>query len=310
MKRTFKNKAKTILRILFNLGQHIGLDILPRHFYSQIPDMRELSKNTSWKRPTDMSYVEGSSIADVTANFSSLFSVNFDIKLQSLHSEAIRSSSYEGGFGDIESCVLYRFIISKNPKNIVQVGCGVSTFVILKAIEEYSLDVNLTCIEPYPNESLKKFHAIGKINLIEEKAQDLNNIKNLLSSDELNFLFVDSTHSVQPGSEVNKIVLEWLAEMPENSYIHFHDIYFPYEYQRELLTKELFFSSETTLLLAFLKFNTKFKIFTSLSMIHYEYPEIIEKYLPHYQPIGNDQGLEIPDSGKHFPSSLYLYKQK
>ena len=40
------------------------------------------------------------------------------------------------GFGPIEADFLYCFIYRKRPKTIVQVGCGVSTAVILLAAHE------------------------------------------------------------------------------------------------------------------------------------------------------------------------------
>ena len=33
---------KRVLRKVFEAGQHLGFDILPRHFYSEIPDIRVL----------------------------------------------------------------------------------------------------------------------------------------------------------------------------------------------------------------------------------------------------------------------------
>jgi hypothetical protein len=47
----------------FEVGQHAGVDVLPRHFYSQIPNIEELRKSTVWKRPRDMSSVPGHALA-------------------------------------------------------------------------------------------------------------------------------------------------------------------------------------------------------------------------------------------------------
>ena len=42
MKRAVKTRAKGGLRTLFEVGQRFGLHILPKHFYSSIPDIRAL----------------------------------------------------------------------------------------------------------------------------------------------------------------------------------------------------------------------------------------------------------------------------
>ena len=49
--RQLKDMYKWGLRKAFVLGQHLGFDILPRHFYSEIPDVRALRKDQSWKAP-------------------------------------------------------------------------------------------------------------------------------------------------------------------------------------------------------------------------------------------------------------------
>jgi len=63
MIRKIKNFFKgVILRNLWEKGQYIGLDILPRHFYSGIPSIRELKKSSNWKRPYSMTGVDGTDL--------------------------------------------------------------------------------------------------------------------------------------------------------------------------------------------------------------------------------------------------------
>jgi hypothetical protein len=121
------------------------------------------------------------------------------------------------------------------------------------------------------------------------------------------FLFVDSTHTVKPGSEVNKIILEILPRLQKNVWVHFHDIYFPYDYKRNILSGDLFFWLESTMLHAFLINNPGYKIMASLSMLHYSLPGGLKKLIPKYDPEINDNGLKKqPGEGTHFPSALYL----
>ena len=67
--RRLRNLQKACLRRLFELGQRVGLDILPRHFYSQVPDVRALRGSASWRRPYRMDGVLG---ADVDAQLACL----------------------------------------------------------------------------------------------------------------------------------------------------------------------------------------------------------------------------------------------
>ena len=59
LKRALKDQAKRGLRRAFELGQRLGLDVLPRHFYSQVPDIRDLKSDPSWKQSRSMVGVQG-----------------------------------------------------------------------------------------------------------------------------------------------------------------------------------------------------------------------------------------------------------
>jgi hypothetical protein len=146
----------------------------------------------------------------------------------------------------------------------------------------------------------------GKIKLIQEKAQKVP-VKDLVQLGENDLFFVDSTHTVKVGSEVNYLILEVLQQLPKNCYVHFHDIYFPYDYQRNTLSTELFFNKESSLLHAFLIGNQKYEIAASLSMLHYANNQVLQSLFPNYIPQTNDEGLRHGSlQGEDFPSATYL----
>ena len=47
------------------------------------------------------------------------------------------------------------------------------------------------------------------------------------------FLFVDSSHVLMPGSDVDKILNRIIPELPSGVWIHFHDVFLPDDYPRE-----------------------------------------------------------------------------
>src|SRR5947207_2777692 len=63
LKRRLKNVSKRGLRTLFELGQRCGLDVLPRHFYSEIPCISDMRRNDAWKLPRSMHGVPGTDIS-------------------------------------------------------------------------------------------------------------------------------------------------------------------------------------------------------------------------------------------------------
>ncbi len=306
LKRKLKNFSKQTLRNLFEVGQGFGINILPRHFYSEIPDIKELRQEEYWKQPRTLVGVKGKEIETQLAFVQECCSEALQERQKKgdIYSYAC-SQNGELGYGSVEADFLFCFIYSKRPKRVVQVGCGVSTAVMMLASQEANYEIELICIDPYPSEFLKKSAQLGKITLLSEKAQKvpLNILTDLGNN---GMLFIDSTHTVKPGSEVNRLILEVLPQLKPGSYVHFHDIYFPYDYKRELLTKDLFFPNESVLLHAFLINNHSYLLKTSLSMLHYAKPEELQKLLPNYKPNPNQFGLEVEDTQAHFPSSTYL----
>ena len=51
LKRSLKTRSKHLLWSAFEIGQRLKFDLLPRHFYSEIPDIRTLRGSVSWRKP-------------------------------------------------------------------------------------------------------------------------------------------------------------------------------------------------------------------------------------------------------------------
>jgi hypothetical protein len=199
--------------------------------------------------------------------------------------------------------VLYAFVRSHRPAQILQVGCGVSTAICLAAAADAGYEVRITCIDPYPTDYLLRLERQGAITLVQERVEVLpSSVVEPLQAGDL--FFVDSTHTLGPAGEVSRIVLELLPRLRAGVWAHFHDISFPYDYDRNTLRGALVFPHESVLLHAFLAGNERFALRASLSMLHYARPEALGALFPTYQPSGNDEGLETTPG--HFPSAAYL----
>ncbi len=301
-----REQLKSSFHGLFVLGQRLGWDILPRHFYSAIPEIRELERGESWKRASSMTDVAG---ADIGTQISFLRECCLPplperLRRSGIHEHACQENG-ELGYGPVESEFLFCFITTKRPKKIVQVGCGVTTAIILLAAKEAGYAPQVICVDPFPTAYLTRAAEHKLIELIPKPAQEVD-LKILTGLDVGDLLFVDSTHTVRPGSEVNRIILEVLPRLPSGSFVHFHDIYFPYDYQSSVLNT-LFFWEESTLLHAFLIDNHRYSIAISLSMLHHACPQEMQLLLPNYRPAVMHYGLQtIGESSGHFPCATYL----
>jgi hypothetical protein len=73
-------------------------------------------------------------------------------------------------------------------------------------------------------------------------------------------LFIDTSHVVAIGSDVNYLLLEVLPRLRPGVIVHVHDIYFPTEYPRDWVLNERRFWTEQYLLQAFLTFNSEYAV--------------------------------------------------
>ena len=311
IQRRFKNGLKAGFFRLYKLGVRLGWYVLPAHYYASEPNIIELERTLNrWIQPSAMVGVS----MDADRQLAELRRVCMPFRAEYLGNDAYNSAvaeRYGPGFGYVEAQLLHAVLRSYRSRRVIEVGSGVSTRCAEAALQRNAEAGNergvITCIEPYPSPELRKFAArTPTIQLIESPVQAVSHelYQSLGPGD---ILFVDSSHVVRPGSDVNHIVLEVLPRLESGVLVHFHDIYFPYDYQRDVLTTFLH-SNESSLLQAFLTFNKRFRILFSLSYLHYNQPDALKDIFPEYIPQAGYYGLRAAHANPahHFPSSVWL----
>ena len=217
-----------------------------------------------------------------------------------LHFKKATLEHFGPGYGYIEAQALHGVIRSLKPKRIVEIGSGVSTYCMLQALALNATGYELTCVEPHPSDWLRS----AKVNLIAQPVQSVSPevFKSLGAGD---FLFIDSSHAVKTGGDVNYLILEVLPVLRPGVTVHFHDITLPYDYNPDTL-QTFIQPQETALLHAFLIGNRGFEILFCMSQIHHDRPEALKELFADYRPQAMPNGLWIDNTRGHWPSSLYL----
>ena len=85
-------------------------------------------------------------------------------------------------------------------------------------------------------------------------------------------VFVDSTHVVKTGSDVNHIVFELFPRLAPGVHVHVHDLFPGFEYPRAWVLQGRAWS-EAYLLRAFLMFNDAFEVTFWLSLLAARRPD-------------------------------------
>lgn len=306
-----KDTARRLLLGVHRLGLRFRVQILPDHFYSPVPNVLELRKSRRiWAVKSQMPGLDAS-LDEQSENLKQICLPYRDEYMGSPNYIEATRTGFGPGYGYIESQALHGVIRHLKPRRIVEVGGGVSTYCMLQAsalnLKETGHVTEITSIEPYPSDRLQ---GLGGIRLIAQPVQAVGSdaFSGLEAGD---FLFIDSSHAVKAGSDVNYLILEVLPRLRRGVLVHFHDIFFPYDYQPDTL-RTLFHWSETSLLRAFLINNHKVTITFCLSHLHYERPNTLREVFPEYVPAESQSGL-FPESfvsyqklRGHFPCSIYL----
>lgn len=311
MKRRIKDALKRLLFRFYKLGSRFGVHILPAHYYVAVPSIIELERTRDeWQKRSELPGLH----TELDEQLDRLRAVCLPHQGEYAGNTAYLQGvarSYGPGYGYVEAQALHAFIRHYAPKQIIEVGSGVSTHCMLTALELNRRDngdqTTLTCVEPFPSAWLRKS---PDAELLERRVQavPVDVFRRLKSGD---FLFIDSSHTVKPGSDVNYLILEVLPVLAPGVLVHLHDIHLPYDYQRNVLKTYLHWS-ETSLLRAYLTHNDRVAILFCLSHLHYDRPEQLKQIFPEYDPAPDIEGLN-PDSvrpfeqpQRHFPSSIYL----
>ena len=161
---------------------------------------------------------------------------------------------------------------------------------------------NIVSIEPFPAPKLRE---LKEVTHIEEMSQQVpRSVFDQLRTGDL--LFIDSTHTVKLGSELLRIYLDIIPRLSPSVFIHIHDFYLPYLYNRDALSS-YFDWQETSLLLALLKNNPHLSVLCCQSALHYDRPTEMSAVLADYHPQANVEGLAADISSEdHFTCSLWL----
>jgi hypothetical protein len=291
---------------LFTILDRGGLHVLPKHYYTPVPDYHWLKRNKQlWTRRTSLAGVHWD--LDEQLGWLAQICLPYYHEVEGLgFYEQSAASGVGAGFGAIESQMLHCFIRSNAPRQIVEIGSGVSTACLVHAAKLNKKEgrswPRIVCIEPYPR---KAFYRIENICHLKEPCQTVSasTFEELKAGD---LLSVDSSHSLRVGSDVLRIYLDIIPRLAPGVFIHIHDIFLPYLYQRSVLFN-YFAWQETSLLTALLINNQHLSILACLSALHYDRTEKMMQIFRDYKPRRGTAGLdESSEPTGHFPASLWL----
>ena len=232
----------------------------PGHYYSPLPSIKEI-KQQKELFASDVDSVPGVDLQyERQMEFLKECQQYYDELPFHEKEEKQQRYYFENNMYSYADGIFYYFMLRTiKPRRVIEVGSGYTSALLMDVNEKYlSSNTQMCFIEPYTERLKKLLRKSDKVRILENKLQDveLKVFKSLKAGD---ILFIDSTHVVKTGSDVNYIVSKILPVLQEGVYVHFHDIFYSFEYPREwVMTGRAW--NEDYMLRSFLQYNHTFEI--------------------------------------------------
>lgn len=285
---------------VFLFCQKHGLHITPNHYYQPIPDTARLEDHL-WSGRSSLPGLNMNEALqmELLSAFQSNFKEEYDCLPRQPTGNPHEFYLANGNFVNVDAEVLYCMVRHFKPRRIYEIGSGMSTLLSARAALRNERDgcppCELVAIEPYPNEVLRRGFP-GLTRLLEKRVEDVPLSEfGLLSESDI--LFIDSSHVLRIGNDVQYEYLELLPRLNRGVIIHIHDIFLPAEYPRHWVTGMRRFWTEQYLLQAFLAFNSSFEVLWAGSYMHLMQPEKLQAAFASY------------DRAKTLPGSLWMRRK-
>ncbi|MDB9527019.1 class I SAM-dependent methyltransferase [Oscillatoria sp. CS-180] len=210
--------------------EQYGFHLSTTHFYSPITSLEE-GQRIYQRQPSYHTALKHTLGAHQWQLLESL--LEYIPELQNIPAESEQAEFYWNNpmFPPLDAIAYYGLLRAKQPRRVIEIGSGFSTLLALQA-KQYQHSLDITCIEPYPIPALTQKDA--QLTLLTQVIEETNLslFEHLQAGD---FLFIDTSHMVKLGADVNFIVFEILPRLAPGVWIHWHDIFLPYEYPESWL---------------------------------------------------------------------------
>lgn len=262
------------------------LRYFPGHYSSTIPSKTEVQKRQQTIFQNGPMAIEGVDLneqqqIDLLLSFRARLE-EFDFPGNPVSNKRYYYNNPMFRFND--AFILYCFLHEFNPGQIIETGSGFSSALTLDTLDMQNKkqSTKLVFIEPNPGKLYSLISDEDNFNntIIEKNIQDVS-LELFDSLGRNDFLFVDTSHVLKVDSDLSTIMFHILPRLKEGVIIHFHDIFWPFEYPRSVFNAGRNWN-EAYILRTFLQYNDSFEIVFFSSYLECCHRELILEKMPGY----------------------------
>ena len=273
--RSFETRA--------DLAERAGYHVYPRLFYSPLPLLEEID----WEQLRNRRELRGIDLNPEPPLRLLNNLRQFTPELETIPARQTGETFFwfdNGGFGGFDAAALYAMLRYLKPKRYVELGCGFSSFISSRALkrnQQEGHDCDAIYADPEPRLDMQQILAHGR--LMQKRVQDVPmEIFQALESGDV--LFIDTSHVLKVQSDVTRELVQILPALKPGVWIHVHDIFTPYDYPEEWITKPIRLScNEQYALECLLSGGDRYRVELPLFMLWKENPEALQAFFPRGQ---------------------------
>jgi len=128
-------------------------------------------------------------------------------------------------FPRLDAAAAYALVRTGQPRRIIEVGSGHSTRFLARAVRDAGYGCEITAIDPAPRAAITGL-GVKTVNATIAQA-GLSAFDDIEAGD---IVFIDSSHILMPGSDVDDLLNRVLPRLPAGALVHVHDMFLPDDY--------------------------------------------------------------------------------
>ena len=280
-----------------SLARSLDLDVVERSVYSPVPEVPPPG-SAVWSRRTPSLGFELDPLTSLEYLESTLAS--YLVEFRPPHEPTGRDGEFylrNWWYGPVDAEVLYAMVRHHKPRRLLELGAGYSTLVSARACAANAGQghpAEFVAVDPEPRTGLGD--AIPGLTRLERRRATELALERFLALERGDVLFVDTSHTVKLGSEVNHVILEVLPQLAAGVLVHFHDIFLPYEYPRAFFARCTYLA-EQYLLQAFLSCNPSYEVLFAAHAVARDHFERLARLIPSLREV------------EHGPAAFWLRRR-
>ncbi len=141
-------------------------------------------------------------------------------------SEGPRPRFDQAWYPTLDACAAYTILRDLKPRRIVEVGSGHSTRFLARAAADGGYDCAIVAIDPAPRADIARLPGVT----VRRQTVHEAGLEPFAALGPGDVLFVDSSHVLMPGSDVDLLFNRVLPMLPAGVVVHVHDIALPDDY--------------------------------------------------------------------------------